>query len=139
MSCGCTGIENTMANVFISHRSTDTAIAEKIATDIRVHGHSVWLDVWELHLGDSLVERIDAGLQGASYLVMCLSADGVHTPWMSREWMSALARQLNTKVVKILPVKCSPGEPPAIMADVKYADATSDYAGAINAILKAIT
>ena len=128
-----------MANVFISHRSTDTTIAEKIANDIRAHGHMVWIDVWELNLGDSLVERIDDGLQGASYFVMCLSADGVHTPWMSREWMSALATQLNTKTVKILPIKCSPGDPPAIMADVKYADATKDYDAAIDAILKAIS
>lgn len=127
-----------MANVFISHRSSDSAMAEKIANDIRAKGHNVWLDIWELNLGDSLVGRIDAGLHGASYLVMCLSADGVHSPWMSREWMSTLARQLNAKAVTILPVKCSAGDPPAIMADVKYADATVDYAGAVAALLKAI-
>jgi hypothetical protein len=128
-----------MAKVFISHRGPDMAEAESLANEVRAAGHSVWLDKWDIRVGDSLVERIDAGLSDASYLVLCYSDSGVTAPWMSREWMSALAQQLNGKKIKLLPVRLTGGDPPAILADVKYADLVADWAGGVTALLCAIT
>jgi hypothetical protein len=127
-----------MANVFISHRGSDTQKAERLAVEIRNAGHQVWLDVWEINVGDSIVERINAGLEGATYLVLCYSSSGVTSPWMSREWMSALARQLNGYGVKILPVLLTGGEPPAILADVKYADLVTDWTQGVSELLQAM-
>lgn len=127
-----------MANVFISHRGSDTKEAERLAVEIHNAGHQVWLDVWEINVGDSIVERINAGLKGATYLILCYSSSGVASPWMSREWMSALARQLNGYGVKVLPALLTGGEPPAILADVKYADLVADWAQGVSALLQAI-
>jgi hypothetical protein len=127
-----------MANVFMSHRGSDTQEAERLAVEIRNAGHQVWLDVWEINVGDSIVERINAGLEGATYLVLCYSSSGVTSPWMSREWMSALARQLNGYGVKILPVLLTGGEPPAILADVKYADLVTDWTQGVSELLQAM-
>ncbi len=127
-----------MPNVFVSHRGGDTQEAERLADEIRNAGHQVWLDVWEIDVGDSIVERINAGLEGATYLVLCYSSSGVTSPWMSREWMSALARQLNGYGVKVLPVLLTGGEPPAILADVKYADLVADWAQGVSELLQAI-
>src|SRR5215207_1771039 len=33
-----------MASVFISHRSADLLEAERLANELRAHGHDVWLD-----------------------------------------------------------------------------------------------
>jgi hypothetical protein len=84
-----------MANVFISHRRSDDEESEDLAKEIKQAGHTVWLDVWEINLGDSIIERMNEGLEGAAYLVLCYSSSGVSSPWISREWMSALARQLD--------------------------------------------
>ncbi len=127
-----------MANVFISHRGQDLAAAERVAREIRDAGHSVWLDEWNIALGDSVVARINQGLEGAAYVVVCYSSAGVMSPWMSREWMSALARQLNGYGVKVLPVLLTGGEPPAILADIKYADLVRDWPGGLSQLLKAI-
>lgn len=128
-----------MANVFVSHRSADEVAAERLANDIRAAGHNVWLDTWEIGLGDSITGKMNQGLEGAAYVVLCLSSAGVMSPWMSREWLSTLARQLNGIGVKLLPARLSnSGDPPAILADLKYVDMTLDYKAALAEILRAL-
>ncbi|MBV9789685.1 MAG: toll/interleukin-1 receptor domain-containing protein [Chloroflexi bacterium] len=127
-----------MANVFISHRASDAQLAERLSRELRDAGHQVWLDEWEIGLGDSIVERMNEGLQGAAYVVVCYSAAGVTSPWMSREWASALARQLEGHGVKILPVRLSDGPPPAILADLRYADLVKDWQRGVGELLRAL-
>jgi hypothetical protein len=127
-----------MANVFISHRGSDTAEAESLAREIRDAGHDVWLDEWEIGLGDSIVGRMDEGLAAAAFLVLCYSDAGVDSPFIKREWLSALHRQLDGRGVKILPIRLTGGEPPAILADVKYADLVADRDRGVQALLKAL-
>lgn len=127
-----------MANVFVSHREADHAPAERLSKELRLRGHSVWLDKWELRVGDSIVAKINDGLTGATYLLLCYSGAGSLSPWMGREWMSALARQLNGADIRLLPVRLTGGEPPAILADIKYADLVADWSGGVNALCNAI-
>jgi hypothetical protein len=128
-----------MANVFLSHRDSDTGIAGRLATEIQAAGHKVWFDAWDIALGDSIVERINEGLEGANYLVICYSAAGIASPWISREWMSALANQLNGVKIKLLPVVLTGGVPPFILSDVAYADLSKDWAGGVSRLLHSIT
>jgi hypothetical protein len=62
-----------MANVFISHRRPDAREAEKLATAIKNAGHTVWLDDWNIDIGDSIVGRMHEGLDTSGYLVLCYS------------------------------------------------------------------
>lgn len=126
-----------MANVFISHRGADSDHAEKLAECVRTAGHDVWLDVWKLDIGDSIVGKINDGLRGATYLILCLSKHGL-SDWLDREWASTLNRQLASADVKILPVKLTGGEAPAILADIKYADLVADWDQGIALLLRAI-
>jgi len=126
-----------MPNVFISYRSSDKDSAEKLANQIRAAGHSVWLDIWEIEVGDHIVARVSEGLQGASYLALCYSAAGM-SDWMNIEWMSTLARQLAGKAVKVLPVRLSGTETPAILEGTKYADLVADWEKGVSALLRAI-
>jgi hypothetical protein len=126
-----------MANVFISHRGYDTSAAERLAAVIRSEGHTVWLDTWQINIGDSIVARVQAGLEGARYLVLCCSAAGM-SDWQNREWMSALARHLAGLQVKILPILLPGGELPAILSDIRYADLDTDWDAGLQTLLKAI-
>ncbi|MFD3504296.1 toll/interleukin-1 receptor domain-containing protein [Streptomyces sp. NPDC058676] len=127
-----------MASVFVSHRVVDAELAEKLAAQIRSAGHTVWLDEWEIGLGDSIVQRMAEGLEASRFLVLCYSEAGVDSPWMGREWMSALARQLQSEEVRILPVRLSGGTAPAILADVKYADLTADWDSGVQELCAAL-
>ena len=127
-----------MANVFISHRGSDLQEAERLAVELRDAGDDVWFDEWKIDLGDSIVERINEGLEGATYVVVCYSDAGVTSPWMGREWMATLARQLDGRGVKLLPVRLTGGTPPAILADLKYADMVKDWPGGVALLLRSI-
>ena len=116
-----------MANIFVSYRSSDVDSARQLATEMQARGHSVWLDESQISVGDSIVEKIDSGLEAIQYLILCYSGAGVHSPWMSREWMSTLARQLEGSGVRILPVRFSGGNPPTLLADIKYIDMSADW------------
>ncbi|MFZ2471184.1 MAG: toll/interleukin-1 receptor domain-containing protein [Methanothrix sp.] len=124
--------------VFISHRGEDIALAERLATQVKQAGFDVWLDKWNIGIGDSIIGKINAGLENARYLILCYSEAGVLSPWMSREWMATLAQQLNGYEVKVLPVRLSGGKPPAIMADIKYADLVKDWDNGMVELLNAM-
>lgn len=127
-----------MANVFISYRRSDIREAERLAIEIRNASHQVWFDEWNINLGDSIVQRINEGLEGATYVVVCYSSSAVDSLWMSREWMSSLARQLSGRSVKVLPVLLTGGQAPAILADLKYADLVKNWTGGVLELLGAI-
>ncbi len=127
-----------MASVFISHRGADQDAAERLARELRNRGHVVWLDAWKINIGDSTIERINDGLSGSSYLVLCYSDAGSTSPWMSREWMSTLARQLSGAQVRLLPVRLSGGSPPVILADLKYTDLVADWSTGVDALCDAV-
>jgi|SRR5882724_1103939 len=126
-----------MANVFLSHRGADAALATKLATELTAHGHNVWLDVWDIKVGDQIVTRMNAGLSGSIYVIVCYSSAGM-APWMDIEWASALARQLNGEGIRILPARLSGIVAPAILAGTKYADLIHDWNQGILDLLKAI-
>lgn len=127
-----------MAKVFISHRGSDTTVATRLADEIRNAGHDVWLDAWEIEIGDSIVRKINDGLGEADYVVLCLSLDGVMSRWISAEWMTTLARQLNGDGVKLLPARLTGGDVPPILADIKYADLVSDWGSEVGELLRAV-
>jgi hypothetical protein len=127
-----------VAGVFVSHRGSDADLARRLAEEIRREGYNVWLDEWEILVGDSIVERINAGLENAKYVLVCYSDTGVLANWMSREWMSALARQLEGHDIRLLPVRLSGGTPPAILADIRYADLVNDWDRGIKELLRAM-
>jgi hypothetical protein len=133
--------DNKVATVFISHRGADSRPAQRLADALKAAGHQVWLDTWSIRLGDSIVARMDEGLESAAYVVVCYSSEPVTAPtaqWMSREWMSALARQLDGHGVRLLPVLLTGRQIPALLADLKYADLVADWDRGVAELLRAI-
>lgn len=126
-----------MPKVFISHRTADLDLARKLSSDLKARGHDVWLDDEEILAGDSIVAQVEDGLAGSGYVVLCLSIDGP-SEWTDREWMATLARRLRGIDVKLLPVFLSGGTLPAILADIKYVDLTSDWDHGVDILSLAI-
>jgi TIR domain len=127
-----------MANVFICHRKDDDKKAERLAAEIRGAGHNVWIDLWNIEIGDSIVERINEGLESANYVIVCYSTIGIDSPWIKREWSTTLTNQLNGKNLKLLPVVLTGGGPPYILSDLFYVDLTKDWSEGIKRVLHAI-
>jgi hypothetical protein len=135
---GRKGYSDAMAEIMISHRTADTFMAENLAKEIEQAGHVVRLDSSELNVGDSITEWMNSAVSNVQYVVLCYSVHGVESPWIIREWASTLARQLQGKGVRILPVILTGGDAPALLADIKTADLTRDWARGIGELLRAI-
>lgn len=131
-------VEAAMPNVFVSHRGADAAEASRLADGLREAGHEVWLDEWATDIGDSIIGQMNDGLEGSAYLVLCYSDAGVMAPFISREWMSALARQLQGRNVRVLPVMLTGDEIPAILADIRAADLRADWDKGLELLLRSI-
>nr|VFJ89793.1 MAG: TIR domain-containing protein [Candidatus Kentron sp. H]VFJ91348.1 MAG: TIR domain-containing protein [Candidatus Kentron sp. H]VFJ97873.1 MAG: TIR domain-containing protein [Candidatus Kentron sp. H] len=127
-----------MGNLFISHRKVDAPRAECPVHELTAAGHDVRFDEWWIDIGDSIVERINQGLEGMSYPVLCYSAVGL-SPCVNREWMPILARQLARHPVEPLPTLFSGNgnTVPAILADIKYANLVKDWDGGVQVLLRA--
>lgn len=129
--------EIELARVFISHRSADTAKANRLANLLTKAGHQVTFDVWELEVGDSIPSWMNHALGGVDYVVVCLSSLGLAS-WMSSEVWSAYSRQLNGQSIKLLPVRFRDGQIPPLLADIKYADLAKDWKFGVTELLRAI-
>jgi hypothetical protein len=91
-------------DVFISHASKDKqTVALPLAEGLIRAGLKVWLDQFELRIGDSLRERIDEGLSESTFGVVVLSKHFLNKPWPKKELNGLFA--LEEEGVKvILPV-----------------------------------
>jgi len=116
-----------LPRVFLAHSSADHARAGKIAFDLRRRGIPVWYDEWELKVGDSLHDKIEAGITGSGYLTVLLSSESVLSQWVRKELNAALTLELEKKQVFVLPALLEDCDIPLFLKDKKYADFREQY------------
>jgi Domain of unknown function (DUF1883)/TIR domain len=88
--------ERQVWDVFISHASEDKdAVARPLAEHLRDLGVSVWLDAFELRIGDSLRRKIDAGLAGSRFGVVVLSRSFFRKGWPQYELDGLVTRYVS--------------------------------------------
>jgi hypothetical protein len=91
-------------DVFISHASEDKeTVVLPLCAALRRAGLKVWLDRQELHLGDSLREKIDEGLANSRFGVVVLSPSFMAKGWPRRELNGLMAVEESGQKV-ILPI-----------------------------------
>ena len=77
-----TGPDDREFDVFISHASEDKeAVVRPLAQALSSRRLAVWYDEFELRIGDSLRQKIDAGIARSRFGVVVLSA-----PFFSKSW-----------------------------------------------------
>jgi len=118
-------------DVFVSHASEDKAeIASPLTKALQELGVSVWLDVLELKIGNSLRRRIDDGLAHSRFGVVILSRDFFAKNWPQYELDGLVTRTVSGgqsilpiwhKVTKAEVMAASPS-----LAD-KIARSTADF------------
>lgn len=115
-----------MSSIFLSHSSVDKPFVRKLAADIRRNGFYAWVDEAEIKLGDSLIEKIEDGIENTDYLGVIISSNSVKSEWVKREVRIALNQEINGKRIKVLPILLEKVEIPPFLKDKKYADFTSE-------------
>ena len=94
-----------MAGVFISHSSHDKPFVRNLAASLLAEGIPVWLDSWELDVGDPLLTRIEDGIKGSSLFVVVVSRKSIESGWVERELRTALKQESKTGRKFVFPIK----------------------------------
>lgn len=91
-------------DLFICHASEDKQeVALPLANYLKEEGLNVWLDQFELTLGDDLRRKIDHGLSNSQYGVVILSPSFFSKEWPNKELDGLVSREDGNNKV-ILPV-----------------------------------
>ena len=77
-----------MSSVFLSYSSNDKPLAERLALDLSNRGIKVWLDEWEIVVGDSISQKIQEGLRQCQFVAIILTRNSIASGWVEKEWGS---------------------------------------------------
>lgn len=124
--------------IFISYSHHDKDFVDRLAIQLVREKVRIWLDRWELHVGDSLITRIQEAISGASALLVILSKASVASEWCKKELSSGLIRELEEKRVVVLPVLLEKCDIPLFLRDKLYADFQSNFDEGFQTILESV-
>ena len=80
--------------VFLSHASEDKNLARQIAGHLFERGIDVFFDEWEIRSGDSIREKIDAGLGRCTHFIVLLSPSSINKSWVRAEMDAAFVKRV---------------------------------------------
>lgn len=126
------------ARVFISYSHSDRETAQNIGMELVKAGHEIWLDLFDMKPGDSLIEKISSGIKEASYLLVLLSNASVNSEWVKKELEIAITRQINKNHITVIPCLLQKCEIPIFLSSIMYADFTSDFTEGMSSLLPTI-
>jgi len=124
--------------VFIAHASENKSSARKIAEKLTKSGYQAWFDEWEIKVGDSIVDKINEGIQDSSFMVVLFSKDSVNKPWVKKEMNSGLMIELKKRNVFVLPALLEDCEIPPLFSDKRYADFTKSFDSGFDELIKSL-
>jgi hypothetical protein len=124
--------------LFICHASEDKPFVDILAMYLDSCKLDLWYDKREIKVGDSIVSRINDGLDAASHVVVVLSNASAEKPWVKREMSAALMKQLQDRSIIVIPLLREDCRIPALLADIKYADCRTDQDSGFKQLVDAI-
>ena len=121
--------------MFISHSSRDRAAALNLAMTLNFCAIDVWLDDWELELGQSLTEGIGKAMDVSRFIAILITENYNTTVWTKTEYKKALAREQKEGRTVMLPLIIGEAQIPDFLEDKVYIDLRRDYFSGITRIV----
>ena len=81
-----------------------------------------WLDEMELHIGESLINRISEAIKMTDFFAIFLSQCSVNSSWVQKELGLAITSEIKGKTITVLPFLLEDCEVPFYLSDKLYAD-----------------
>ena len=114
-------------DIFLSHSSKDKEIATQLATDMNFCGIDIWLDQWELQIGQSLTDELAKAMDDSRYIAILITGNYNKSVWTKAEYKKALAREQREERTVMLPLLHGEAETPDFLEDKIYVDLRTDY------------
>ncbi len=125
-------------SVFITYSHEDKNFVDRLAANLVKHKTRVWVDRWELHVGDSIIDKIQDAIQESDALIIVISKASMKSEWCKKELSCGLLRELEEKKVLVLPALLEKCDMPVFLRGKKYADFTDNLSDGLKDILEAI-
>jgi hypothetical protein len=122
-------------SVFISYNHRDEDFAERLALELARHDIKVWKDSWRIGVGDSLIQKVQDGLEGATHFCVIISENSLQSEWVKREITAGLLREIEERKVMILPVIIRDCKLPLLIRDKMYADFRKNFQAGLKVLL----
>ena len=114
-------------DVFLSHSSKDKSVVRPLAERLRADGLRVWFDEWEIKPGDSIVSKVDDGLERSRVLVLCMSASAFGSDWALLESNTIRFRDPLNKQRRLVPIRLDDAEIKGGLKQFLYIDWTKAH------------
>ena len=125
--------------VFISYSHRDASFVNKLALHLVKRNAHVWVDSWELNVGDSILGRVQEAIQDSSALLVVLSNASVTSEWCKKELSAGLMRELDERRVVVLPVLLEDCDIPMFLREKMYADFRTNFDVGLTALVQAVS
>lgn len=125
-------------SVFISYSHNDGAFVETLCANLVKNKARVWIDTWELNVGDSIINKVQEAITVSSALLVILSVSSVQSSWCNKELNAGLMRELDEKKILVLPILLENCDIPLFLREKKYADFRNDFDRGLKEVLEAI-
>ena len=124
-------------DVFLSYSSRDAGIVHDLAERLRDEGLRVWLDTWEIEPGDSIPSRIEAGLEGSTVLVLCMSEHALGSDWAALESQTFRFRDPLNRDRRFIPLRLDDAPPRGSLGQFQYIDWRHGDGGELHKLVRA--
>ena len=133
-------IDKNGSKIFISYTSNgkDDTIANFLYTDLSSEGHTVWMDQWDITVGQSIPGEVNKALAESDFMLLLLSEAAVNSYWVNAEWQAMFINEMKKEKVSILPLLLEDCEVPALLHSKKYANFKYGYPRGLDEIRLAI-
>ncbi|MGZ8916137.1 MAG: toll/interleukin-1 receptor domain-containing protein [Methylobacter sp.] len=109
-------------DIFISHSSKDKNAAFHLAKILNYCAIDVWLDDWELEVGQSLTDEISKAMEDARYIAILITENYNKSVWTKTEYKKALSREQKEQRTVMLPLIVGEAVIPDFLEDKVYID-----------------
>jgi len=117
---------------FMSHGSADKPVVREVAGQLGAD--RCWIDEGEIKPGESLFEKIDAGIADSRVFVLFWSANSAGSAWVKEELSQARLRALRDRGFRLVLVKLDATPIPDALAHRVYIDMATGLAKVVAAL-----
>jgi len=115
--------------VFISYSSQERDFVQRLVRDLNDRDIPVWFDEAVLEPGDSIIQKIESGIDRMDYLIVIMSPASVDSRWVQEEIRMALHKGIAGRKFNVIPILKEDCKIPGFLQDRKYVDMRQSVPG----------
>lgn len=118
--------------IFVSYSSKDKRFVNRLINRLLDLDIKIWFDVFEIKVGDSIIEKINEALDRTEGIAIIFSRNSIKSNWVKKEINTTLIKKLNKKKIDIFPILIDDCNIPNLLIEYKYADFRENFDSGFN-------